>query len=237
MILLPLSVIPFPHLNQRFITQTFSPQPYYVEYSTILKTTNYCVPRLQVARYSAGKQRDDGSWSYGELPNQSWIDNFHTGYNLSALRAIDRYLGTSEFEPYARRGFAFYRDHFFREDGAVRYFHNRTYPIDIHCVAQSILTLLEFQDLDSTNLRTVDLVYDWTMSNMWDKAGFFYYRMLRMVRFALLICAGHKLGCFWLSRLSQSAMRQRPHEPTNTNRSQRRLPECLCAERSVQTFR
>ena len=70
----------------------------------------------------------------------------------------------------------------FREDGAVRYFHNRTYPIDIHCVAQSILTLLEFQDLDSTNLRTVDLVYDWTMGNMWDQAGFFYYRMLRMVK-------------------------------------------------------
>ena len=139
-------------------------------------------PALQVARYSVGRQKDDGSWSYGELPNQNWIDNFHTGYNLSALRAIDRYLGTSEFEPYARRGFAFYRDHFFCENGAVRYFHNGTYPIDIHCVAQSILTLLEFRHLDSTNLRTLDLVYDWTISNMWDKTGFFYYRMLRIVK-------------------------------------------------------
>ena len=139
------------------------------------------LPALNVARYSAGKQRDDGSWSYGELPNQSWIDNFHTGYNLSALRAIDRYLATSEFEPHARRGFAFYRDHFFREDGAVRYFHNRTYPVDIHCVAQSLLTLLEFEDLYPSNIGLVQSVYDWAMNHMWDETGFFYYRVLRTV--------------------------------------------------------
>jgi len=138
-------------------------------------------PALRAARYSAGKQRSDGSWSYGELPKQGWIDNFHTGYNLSALRAIDRYLGTSEFEPHIRPGFEFYRAHFFGQDGTVRYFHNRTYPIDIHCVAQSLLTLLEFQDLDSTNLSLARSVYTWTMKNMWDEGGFFYYRVLRTV--------------------------------------------------------
>ena len=133
---------------------------------------------LRVARYSAAKQKSDGSWHYGELPTQQWIDNFHTGYNLSALRTICRSLDTSEFEPHIRRGFAFYREHFFREDGAVRYFHDRTYPIDIHCVAQSLLTLLEFQDLDSTNIDLARLVYTWAMKHMWNEAGFFYYRVL-----------------------------------------------------------
>ena len=136
-------------------------------------------PALQAARYSAGKQKSDGSWSYGELPNQYWVDNFHTGYNLTSLRAIGRNLRTSEFEPHVRRGFEFYRKHFFREDGAVRYFHNRTYPIDIHCVAQSLLTLLEFQDLDPTNLSLIRSVYAWAMKHMWNEAGFFYYRVLR----------------------------------------------------------
>jgi hypothetical protein len=138
-------------------------------------------PALQVTRYSAGKQKSDGSWSYGELPNQDWIDNFHTGYNLTSLRAIGRNLRTSEFEPHVRLGFEFYRKYFFRKDGAVRYFHNRTYPVDIHCVAQSILTLLEFQDLDSTSIQLVRLVYDWAMKHMWDKSGFFYFRVLRTV--------------------------------------------------------
>ena len=105
-------------------------------------------PALRVARYSAAKQHADGSWDYGEAPSQRWIDNFHTGYNLCALQQIDRYLETDEFEACIRRGFDFYKAHFFREDGAARYFHNRTYPIDIHCVAQSIITLLAFEDLD-----------------------------------------------------------------------------------------
>jgi len=134
---------------------------------------------LKTARYSASRQRDDGSWYYGELTTQRWIDNFHTGYNLCALRAVGRYLPTPEFESHVRSGFAFYREHFFCDDGAVRYFHDRTYPIDIHCVAQSLLTLLEFQDLDPTNINLIRSVYAWVMKNMWDDAEFFYYRVLR----------------------------------------------------------
>jgi len=68
---------------------------------------------LRAARYSAGGQQADGSWFYGELRTQRWIDNFHTGYNLCALRTIDRALDTAEFEPAVRRGYAFYVDHFF----------------------------------------------------------------------------------------------------------------------------
>jgi hypothetical protein len=137
-------------------------------------------PALKTARYSAAKQQADGSWLYGEAPAQRWIDNFHTGYNLGALRTIQLCAGTNEFEENLRRGFEFYRAHFFREDGACRYFHDRTYPIDIHCVAQSILTLLEFRDLNQDNLTLVRSVFRWAMDHLWDDRGFFYYRVLRL---------------------------------------------------------
>lgn len=136
-------------------------------------------PALNVARYSAAAQQSDGSWFYGEKPSQHWIDNFHTGYNLSALRQIGEYLGTDEFLPYVEKGFEFYKSHFIREDGVARYFHEKTYPIDIHCIAQSILTLLEFQYLDSENEARAISVFKWAMQNMWDEHGFFYYRALR----------------------------------------------------------
>jgi hypothetical protein len=139
-------------------------------------------PALRVARYSASKQKEDGSWVYGEMPKQGWIDNFHTGYNLCALRSMARDLETSEFDARIRLGFDYYLNHFFREDGAPRYFHNQTYPIDIHCVAQSIITLATFRDLDSTSLSKAQAVFHWTMSNMWDDRGFFYYRLLRACR-------------------------------------------------------
>ena len=136
-------------------------------------------PGLRVARYSAAKQRDDGSWTYGEAPTQRWIDNFHTGYNLCALQSICRYAETTEFEACIRRGLEFYQAHFFRADGAPRYFHNRTYPIDIHCVAQSIITLLALRGLDQDNVRLAHSVFRWAMKHMWDDRGFFYYRVLR----------------------------------------------------------
>ena len=136
-------------------------------------------PALTVARYSVSKQREDGSWDYGEAPSQRWIDNFHTGYNLRALQLICKHAGTSEFESSIRSGFVFYRTHFFREDGAPRYFHDRTYPIDIHSVAESILTLLAFGELNPGNVALAQSVIRWAMNNMWDHRGFFYYRVHR----------------------------------------------------------
>jgi hypothetical protein len=136
-------------------------------------------PAMSGARYSAGRQHEDGSWDYGEAPSQRWIDNFHTGYNLGALRRIDDCLETDEFESRIQRGFEFYKSHFFRKDGAARYFHDKTYPIDIHCVAQSIITLLEFRHLDADNVPLACSVFQWAMKHMWDDRGFFYYRILR----------------------------------------------------------
>ncbi len=57
----------------------------------------FLAPALRVARYSAAKQHPDGSWYYGELSSQRWIDNFHTGYNLCALQSISQSLNSTEF--------------------------------------------------------------------------------------------------------------------------------------------
>jgi len=135
-------------------------------------------PALKVARYSAAKQNDDGSWDYGEDATQRWVDNFHTGYNLCALRSICQYAGTSEFEPCIHRGFEFYRKYFFREDNAPNYFRDRTHPINIHSVAQSIITLLALKDLDEGNFSLALSVFKWAMNHMWDERGYFYYQVL-----------------------------------------------------------
>jgi hypothetical protein len=136
---------------------------------------------LRVARYSASSQRADGSWLYGEAPTLNWIDNFHTGYNLCALQSIGASLGTDEFEPVLQKGFGFYREHFFTPGSAPKYYHDRTYPIDIHSVAQSMITLTAFCRQDSRAEVLAQSVFAWAMKNMWDERGFFYYRILRSV--------------------------------------------------------
>jgi hypothetical protein len=142
--------------------------------------TQWLCPALHVARCSAARQRCDGSWPYGEAPAQNWIDNFHSGYNLCALRSLSADASTAEFEVAIRRGFRFYRDHFFRR-GVAAYFHDRTYPVDVHSVAQSILTLLAFNDLDTGNIPLAVELFRWTMKHLWSEQGYFYYRMRPLI--------------------------------------------------------
>ena len=138
-------------------------------------------PALKAARFSANRQHDDGSWPYGEQerPSQQWIDNFHTGFNLCALRRICRDADTSEFEPHVRRGFDYYRRHFFAPDGAPKYYHDRLYPIDIHSAAQSMITLVSLEDLDDTNIERANQVLAWTLANLWSASGYFHYQKHR----------------------------------------------------------
>lgn len=173
----PLPTLRVPVHNANFLASAFLCRVY--------KQTGdkrFLAPALKVARYSAAKQSPDGSWLYGEASTQNWIDNFHTGYNLGGLRSISRSLATSEFDDVIRKGFDFYLAHFFREDGAPRYFHNKTYPIDVHCVAQSIITLSVFRDLSPNIDDQLRAVLDWAVRNMWDDRGFFYYRVLRTTK-------------------------------------------------------
>jgi hypothetical protein len=130
---------------------------------------------LSAVRFSVGKQDQDGSWPYGEAPKEKWIDNFHTGYNLCALNKISKYTGCS-FSDSIERGFRFYRKHFFVDGNLAKYYHDRTYPIDIHSITQSIITLLELKDLDASNIKQARSLSLWAIENMQNGDGYFYFR-------------------------------------------------------------
>ena len=169
---------PLPTMRQQIHNANFLAAALFCRIARLLGEKKFLAPAMKAARFSAGCQRADGGWMYGELAVHQWIDNFHTGYNLDALRSIGQTVGTTQFERCVQKGFDFYRQHFIRPDGAARYFYDRTYPIDAHCVAQTIITLVNFSDSDPTNRALAGTVFDWALKNMWDKRGFFYYRVL-----------------------------------------------------------
>jgi len=149
---------------------------YLCRVSRITGDPKYIEAALEAARFSVARQRDDGSWPYGEAPTQQWIDNFHTGFNLVALRRIREFAGTAEFDAAIRKGLDFFKAHFFRDDGAPKYFHDAVYPIDIHSAAQSIITLAEFSDSGADNLALARKVLEWTLRNMRSPKGYFYFQ-------------------------------------------------------------
>lgn len=130
----------------------------------------------EAVRYSCSRQLTDGAWWYAEPPKYHWIDNFHTGYNLDSLRWYIESTGDTTWQPHAVRGLEFFKQHFVREDGCPRYYHNRTQPIDSQCAAQSIETLVNYSKVDQDCWHLAVRVADWTVSHMQSRDGHIYYR-------------------------------------------------------------
>jgi len=126
--------------------------------------------------FSCTRQLADGAWLYGEDPQNHWIDNFHTGYNLDALKCYIEASGDKEYEGGLRRGLEFYKNHFFEETGRPKYYHTRAYPIDSQCASQAVDTLANFSDMDKDSLPLALKVANWTIENMQSNTGYFYYR-------------------------------------------------------------
>jgi uncharacterized protein YyaL (SSP411 family) len=126
--------------------------------------------------YSCARQLADGSWYYGENPRHHWIDNFHTAYILDSLKSYMVATGNKEFEENLRKGYRYWKEHFFEKSGRPKYYHNRTYPVDSQCAAQAIDTLANFCEEDEEALRLALKVAEWTIENMQDRDGHFYYR-------------------------------------------------------------
>ena len=98
---------------------------------------------LNAARQSVSEQRTDGSWVYGARHHHQFIDGFHTGYNLEALRLLSDELQTDEFEDAIAKGLVYYKAHLFEQDGTAKYYNNNRYPLDMHSVSQAVFTLLK----------------------------------------------------------------------------------------------
>jgi rhamnogalacturonyl hydrolase YesR len=127
--------------------------------------------------YSCSRQLPDGSWWYGEAAHHRWNDNFHTGYNLDSLRWYVDATGDADIRKKMLLGLDYFKRVFFEPDGKPRYYHDRTYPIDIQCASQAIDTLTFFSANDPECLALAQKVADWTIVHMQDrKDGHFYYR-------------------------------------------------------------
>ena len=127
-------------------------------------------------RYTASHQRADGSWYYGEAANLRWVDNFHTAYVLDCFKYYATATGDEQFEEKLNKGYDFWKRTFFLHDGTPRYYDHKTLPLDIQCCSQAIDTLVFFQDRDPENLALASRVAKWTIDNMQDRTGYFYYR-------------------------------------------------------------
>jgi rhamnogalacturonyl hydrolase YesR len=154
------------------------------------KTLSFCYKYTKEEKYKLfaskliktviDKQEADGSWVYGLLPVQCWKDSFHTGYNLDAISHYQHLCQDFQFENELKIGFNFYINNFFEQDGTPKYYHNKKYPIDIHCPGQLWVTLNEMNE-DKNYHELSKKVMDWTLKNMQNQKGYFYYQIKKNI--------------------------------------------------------
>ena len=127
-------------------------------------------------------QLESGGWYYGRLRRQRWIDGFHTSYNVCALLDYQRTTGDHTFKDAMLLGHRYYKATFFTDDGAPRYFRDRTFPIDIHrmCAQATSCTSSHFSSIDPHALELASKTFRWTMRTMAAPEGAFYYQRHRL---------------------------------------------------------
>jgi hypothetical protein len=133
-------------------------------------------------KYSCSRQVSNGAWYYGEDPKWHWIDNFHTGYNLDSLKCYIENTNDTTYQDNLSRGLEYFKTTFFEQNGRPKYYHNRVYPIDSQCAAQAIETLANFSDHDEESFDLALKVAEWTINNMQDRKGYFYYRQYPLIK-------------------------------------------------------
>lgn len=132
---------------------------------------------LRSARFTANRQRPDGSWPYGEARNDGWVDNYHTGFVLVALKKIGELLETDEFVECINSGYWYWKNQLFVDGVVPRYYSHKTYPVDVHSAAQAILTALEFRNIDPDAQDWAVALAMWSIQNLQGKEGYFYYQI------------------------------------------------------------
>ena len=134
----------------------------------------------KAARYVVRRQKENGLWAYGPKLRHAWVDNFHTAYILLSLCRLSKSVpaigSDAAVGDSIGSGMNYWLDNFFLDDGTPKYFDKEIYPVDIHSASAAVAALAELREVDDRCLPLARKVADWTVVNMRDESGYFYYQ-------------------------------------------------------------
>lgn len=138
----------------------------------------------RAVNFVLARQKADGSWNYSldlKTGKERKQIDFHQGFILMSLQNYIKYSGDTNtiIIDSIKRGLVFYKHEQFKDDGVSLWRLPKEYPIEIHNQAQGILTFAELSEYQNDYLAFAETVANWTIQNMQDKEGCFYYRNYR----------------------------------------------------------
>lgn len=132
---------------------------------------------MPALKFTLNQQNADGSWYY--LGNYSgrgnMIDNFHTGFNLEALRMIQKYAAVN-LQTNIDRGQQFYETQLFDPNGQPYRKIGKRFPVDIRDAAELLIVLGQLGELVPFQQVLLQHVLNWTFDHMRIEKGYFGYQ-------------------------------------------------------------
>ena len=133
--------------------------------------------------YVVAKQHADGHWNYSidEHGKERVQIDFHQGYVIDCIDDVMTYcsIKNESYTEAIKKGTAYYFKEQFFESGQSKWRLPKIYPVEIHNQTQGIITFCKMRNLDSKYLQFSETIAKWTIDEMQDKKGFFYYRKLK----------------------------------------------------------
>ena len=135
--------------------------------------------------FTVAHQHSEGKWSYSiDKTGKDKIQvDFHQGFILNSLYSYMQFTG-DESESYKNaliKGANFYYHYQFLKSGQSLWRIPKKWPVDIHNQSQGSITFCKLAALSEKYLPFAERIALWTIDNMQDTKGFFYYRKGRFI--------------------------------------------------------
>ena len=154
---------------------------YLIRVNQIVKDPKILVLSKKFFDYLVSQQHKNGVWDYVvdlKTGKKGDLIDFHQGYILNSLYDFIKYTKQSNRKHFESllKGAQFYREKQFFNNGICRYRWPGTWPVDIHNQAQGIITFSKLSEIESEYLEFAKTIAKWTLENMQDEKGYFYYQ-------------------------------------------------------------
>lgn len=130
----------------------------------------------QIVNFILAGQNPDGSWYYTDPRSKdgkfiTTIDNRHTGFVLEHLKIAGAALNRKDIDLAIDRGWEYYQQYLF--DGYLpKWSPEQIYPIDIHDVAQAVITSLQLDKIEFASK-----VMEFAINTFFNGKDEFYYKL------------------------------------------------------------
>ena len=143
---------------------------------------------VEAVNFVVAMQKGDGVWSYSfSFNDNEIIENeriqidFHQGFVLESIYEIKKMINYTQesWEDAIKKGLIFYKNNQFYKNGSSLWRIPRVFPVDIHNQSQGIITFSLLKNYDTKYLDFAYTIANWTIENMQDVKGYFYYRKFK----------------------------------------------------------